>query len=221
MSRRVARPPAWLYRLHTPSGQLAYVGVTTRLVSDAVRDHRHRSRWWPSIDAGLTVAAGYASASEAEADQALMIAAERPLFNVHRAPAVRYVDQDGSPLASTPPRSGGRTAAAAIPGAPGGEFTPQSVSGATAAERVARRGMIRDRANDAVPRPAERQPGEYRVGDRVRWANPFMAGDTIDGRMIRADVADHSYFVRFDKGGEQDVDPSELTMLERVEDRQS
>jgi hypothetical protein len=203
VSRRVEHPPAYLYRLHTPVGELAYVGVTTRLVSDALRDHRNRSRWFDQVDPDLTVATGYASQELADDDRRKMINTERPLFNVHRPASVHYTDATDTEL---PPRP--------IPGAPAGLYVP-SVSGATAAERFAKRADIADRANAWRP-PAARQPGEFRRGDLVRWQSQY---ETITGELLVAN--DPQYIIVDEHGSETDTPDgaSNLTLLTAVEDR--
>lgn len=211
--------PAHLYRIMTTTGELAYVGVTTRRVSDALRGHRHRARWWKDVNQNphSVIVEAYATESEAIEAKASIIETERPQFNVHDAAIVRFTDRSNQSMLTALP---GR-APKASGGQPGKSRTVYG--GRTTGERINTRRTIEANAyaSQQASQPAERQPGEWRLGDRVRWTNPFNPAEVIEGELV-GDPAHGVWMVEMAGGSQVDIGSlDELTMITTIEDRQS
>lgn len=163
--------PTSLYRFFNASGELLYVGITSRDVT-RWESHAKTKEWWPAVAA--TTVEHYDSRSLAEAAEAEAIRTERPRHNVVHS---------GTPASRRPPRRR-RPRSSSLPTTPG---TVVDLNDLVDAHEVAEllglasansvrvyRSQYPDFPRPVFPRgPVRGKPMYWYRPDVVRWRPPI------------------------------------------------
>ncbi|MBZ6250357.1 GIY-YIG nuclease family protein [Streptomyces olivaceus] len=162
-----AHEPAALYRLNNAAGTLLYVGVTNN-PERRFAQHRDTKDWWPQV-AEKTVD-WYPSRARALAEEAALITAETPVFNIDHNPAAQHgpIDVHTPPPGMPADRVDAlRAAASTLPAAVGEAVVRTGFEGFT-------RAQLADRATSTRP---DQRTGVAEILDTVEAHLPHVDPD--------------------------------------------